>query len=183
MKDTKTDILEFWFSETKPAQWFLKNPDFDQTIRDRFSGDYDLGAAGIFDGWQDEAEGCLALCILLDQFPRNMFRDAPRAFATDHKSLGFAKHALGKKFDALLPPQKRSFLYMPFMHSEDPADQAKSVEVFGSMKKDNPMGYDYALRHQKVIERFGRFPHRNAILGRQSTPEELSYLNEPGAGF
>jgi len=183
MKDTKADILAFWFEESSPAQWFQKNPDFDAAIRDRFGSDYDLAAAGIFDGWQDTPEGCLALCILLDQFPRNMFRDSPRAFATDFKALTFAKYAVEKRFDTLLPPVKRRFLYLPFEHSEDMDDQNLSVGFFATMKKDDPVGYEYAIRHRDVISRFGRFPHRNAALNRTSTPEETAYLAEPGAGF
>lgn len=183
MKDTKADILRFWFEESSPAQWFQKNPDFDAQIHDRFAGDYDLAAAGIFDGWQDTPEGCLALCILLDQFPRNLFRDSPRAFATDFKALGIAKFALEKRFDKLVPPVRRRFLYLPFEHAEDLSEQEKSVALFATMKKDDPLGYDYAVRHRDVIKTYRRFPHRNAVLGRVSTPEEEAYLAASGAGF
>lgn len=183
MRDTKAAILRFWFEESSPAQWFQKNPDFDQAIRTRFASDYELAAAGIFDGWQDTPEGCLALCLLLDQFPRNMFRDSPRAFATDFKALGFARHAVEKRFDQLMPPVRRRFLYLPFEHSEDMDDQNRSVAFFQSMQKDDPVGYEYAVRHRDVISRFGRFPHRNAVLNRASTPDEEAYLAAPGAGF
>lgn len=183
MKDTKNDILHFWFVESTPAQWFQKNPSFDDLIRNRFAGDFDLASAGIFDGWMDGAEGCLALCILLDQFSRNMHRDSPLAFAADPKALLVAKHAVEKRFDLIIQPTRRRFLYLPFEHSEDLAEQERSVALFATIKKDDPMGYEYAVRHRDVIAKFGRFPHRNAILGRANTPEETAYLAEPGAGF
>ena len=183
MKDAQKDVLGFWFEETQPAQWFQVNPEFDAAITARYADAYDKAARGIFDDWKNSADGCLALVILLDQFPRNMFRGTPQAFATDGKALVIAKFALAKGFDQVLAPAKRRFLYLPFEHSENLTDQRKCVELFERMKKDDPLGYDYALRHLKVIERFGRFPHRNKILSRMSTPEEEEYLAEPGAGF
>lgn len=183
MKDSKNDILEFWFVETQPAQWFLKNDDFDAQCSERFLSDYELGAAGIFDSWMDSAEGSLALCILLDQLPRNMFRNSPAAFATDAKALKVAVHAVAKRFDMLMPAMKRRFLYLPFEHSESLLDQNKSVALFETMQNDDPMAYQYALRHRAVIDQYGRFPHRNAVLGRVSTPSEEEYLSQPGAGF
>lgn len=183
MKDSRADILKFWFDETKPVQWFQKNPDFDDTIRTRFAGDYDLAAAGIYDNWMESADGALALVILLDQFPRNMFRGSPQSFATDDKALRVARHALDRHYDRLLAPEKRRFLYLPFEHSEVFEDQERSVALFAAMKKEDPLGYDYAVRHRDVILRFGRFPHRNAVLGRTSTPEETAYLADPSSGF
>ncbi len=183
MKDTKADILSFWFEETAPAQWFQKSDDFDDLTRTRFEGDYDLAVKGIFDSWQESADGALALCILLDQFPRNMFRGSPQSFATDAKALGIAKYAIGKSLDALLPVIQRRFLYLPFEHSESMADQDTSVALFAKIKDQDPMGYDYAVRHQEVIRRFGRFPHRNAVLERASTEDERLYLETPGSGF
>ena len=183
MKDSRAAILTFWFEETKPVQWFQKNPDFDDLIRARFAGDYDLGSAGIYDSWMENEEGALALIILLDQFPRNMFRDSPRAFATDGRALIVAKHALDEHFDRLLEPAKRKFLYLPFEHAEDIEMQKRSVDLFASMKKDDPLSYDYALRHRDVIAKFGRFPQRNAALGRASTPEETAFLKTPSSGF
>ncbi|NBX66052.1 MAG: DUF924 domain-containing protein [Proteobacteria bacterium] len=183
MKDSKNDILTFWFEETKPAQWFQSSSDFDAEIRRRFFTDFTLARSGIFDAWRDEgAEGCLALCVLLDQFPRNMFRGTAEAFATDTQALDVARHALGEHFDTLLPPLKRRFLYLPFEHSEQAADQDRCVALFETMKKEDPLGYEYALKHRDVIMKFGRFPHRNAALGRVSTPEEIAYLAE-GGGF
>lgn len=183
MRDIKQEILHFWFEETQPAQWFQKNPDFDQLIRERFLANYRLAADGVCDLWRDDSDGCLALCIILDQFPRNMFRGQPEAFATDPKALLVARHAIARGFDQTQPPVRRRFLYLPFEHSESAMDQERSVALFQSMQADDPLGYDYALRHQAVIDQYGRFPHRNAILGRQNTPEEHEYLAQPDSGF
>lgn len=183
MRDIKHEILHFWFEETQAQQWFQKNDDFDNLIRERFLGTYRLAADGVCDLWRDEAEGCLALCIVLDQFPRNMFRGTPESFATDAKALQVARHSIARGFDQTFVPVRRRFLYLPFEHSENLADQDRSVALFQSMKEQDLLGYDYALRHQAVIERFGRFPHRNAILGRQNTAEEDEYLAQAGAGF
>lgn len=183
MRDTKEEILHFWFEETSPAQWFQKNDIFDGQITDRFLVTYEMAANGLCDGWSVDPDGCLALCILLDQFPRNMFRNSGRAFATDNKALLIAKHTVSKGFDQILPPIQRRFIYLPYEHSEKLADQKKSVTFFEGMKEEDPVGYDYALRHYDVIERFGRFPHRNKILGRENTQEEEEYLAQPGTGF
>ena len=183
MRDIKQEILHFWFEEAKPAQWFQKSADFDTQIRERFLQTYRLAADGVCDLWRDDAQGCLALCVVLDQFPRNMFRGELQSFATDAKALLVAKQALARGFDQTLPPLQRRFLYLPFEHSEEGNDQSRAVALFQSMQEDDPLGYDYALRHQAVIERFGRFPHRNAILGRQNTSEEDEYLAQPDAGF
>ena len=129
------------------------------------------------------SDGALALCILLDQMPRNMFRGMPKAFETDKKALVVAKFALSKGLDQVLSVQKRRFLYLPFEHSENINDQRRCVELFEKMKDDDPLGYDYALRHLKVIEEFGRFPHRNAILARDNTPEEEAYLAKSSEGL
>lgn len=183
MRDTKAEVLHFWFNETQPQQWFQKNDDFDQAIRDRFMVTYEMARDGLCDAWQDDAAGCVALCVVLDQFPRNMFRGTAQAFATDAKALLVAKNTVARGFDLLVPSEKRRFIYLPYEHSESLNDQKKSIELFGKMKAEDPMGYDYALRHYEVIERYGRFPHRNAILNRSSTPEEEAYLAQPGAGF
>jgi uncharacterized protein (DUF924 family) len=183
MKDTKAEVLHFWFSEVQPQQWFQKNDDFDRLIRERFKVTYDMARDGLCDAWQEEPQGCVALCVVLDQFPRNMFRDSAEAFATDDKALLVAKNTVARGFDLLVSPEKRRFLYLPYEHSESLSDQKKSVELFGTMKKDDPLAYDYAQRHYKVIEQYGRFPHRNVALGRDNTPEEDAYLAQPGAGF
>tara|TARA_B100002003_G_C13882381_1_gene430661 strand:- start:143 stop:688 length:546 start_codon:yes stop_codon:yes gene_type:complete len=181
MKDSKQSIVEFWFEETAPQQWFQVNPEFDQTITDRFLDTYHLAAQGHCDDWKMDPQGSLALCILLDQFPRNMFRGQPKAFATDKMALLISKHAIHRGFDQILKPVKRRFLFMPFMHSEQLGDQKKSVDLFASMQVDDPMGYEHALRHYREIERFGRFPYRNKALGRENTSEENEYLKKLAA--
>ena len=183
MKDFQKDVLEFWFVETQPQQWFQVNEDFDQQVIDRFSEPYAMAARGEFDEWQKDADGALALIILLDQMPRNMFRGTLKAFETDKKALIVSKYAISKGLDQVLNAQKRRFLYLPFEHSENMNDQKRSVELFEKIKDDDPLGYDYAVRHYKVIEEYGRFPHRNKILDRENTPEEEAYLSQPDAGF
>lgn len=183
MRDTKQEIVHFWFEETEPRQWYQKSDDFDSEIKDRFLTTYEMARDGLCDSWNQDTEGCLALCVLLDQFPRNMFRGSPEAFATDPKALLIARHAVSKGFDQILSVQRRTFIYLPFEHSEDMNDQKKAVELFEAVKEENPLGYEYALKHLEVIEKFGRFPHRNAVLGRENTPEEEEYLAQPGAGF
>lgn len=176
MKNAKSAINEFWFEETKPQQWFQINPEFDEIIKKRFLDSYELAANGVCDEWKTDAEGCLALCILLDQFPRNMFRGSEKVFETDKQALLISKHAIHRGFDQILVPMKRRFLYIPFMHSENINDQKRSVELFEKMQVQDPMGYEHALRHYREIERFGRFPYRNKALGRDNTPEEDEYL-------
>ncbi|MEW6495150.1 MAG: DUF924 family protein [Cyanobacteriota bacterium] len=186
------EILEFWFGKPDDKdygksrkKWFIKNPEFDQEVRSHFFPDYQKAAAGELDDWQETALSCLALIILLDQFPRNMFRGQPQAFATDPQALAYAKHAVEKGFGQELLPIQRQFIYLPFEHSENIVDQRQCVELFSTLK-DSPecaSGVDYAYRHIKVIERFGRFPHRNKILGRETTPEEAEFLQQPGSSF
>lgn len=183
MRDTKAEILKFWFEETQPAQWFQKNPDFDEEIRTRFESDLVMATNNIYDGWMHDDKGCLALVILLDQFPRNIYRDTPRMFATDEKALKISKYAVGKNFDQMLNVDEKAFLYLPFEHSEDLEDQKTSVLLFESLKEDNPIYFDYAKRHYDVIKKFGRFPHRNSILERQNTKMEEDYLAQPDSGF
>lgn len=182
MRDTKLEVLKFWFEETMPAQWFQKNLDFDEEIRARFLCTYEMVTKDLCHDWARDPDGILSLCIVLDQFPRNMFRNSPKAFGTDDKALLVAKDAIHKGFDIVLPPIKRRFVYLPFEHSEKLADQRKSVTLFETMKETDPLGYEYALKHHDVIEKFGRFPHRNAVLGRESSQEELEYLEKFG-GF
>lgn len=183
MKDFQKDILDFWFVETKPAQWFQVDKNFDFLIKERFLEFYEMAVCGGFDEWQESAEGALALCILLDQMPRNMFRGTPKAFATDDKALVVARYAITKGFDQELLIKKRRFIYMPFEHSENLEDQRRCVELFETMKAEDQMGYDYAVKHLNVVEVYGRFPHRNEILNRENTPEENEYLAQPNAGF
>lgn len=179
MHNSKHDILDFWFNETLPQQWFQVSEEFDALIRERYGILYHNAASGMIDDWQTDSDGALALCIILDQFPRNMFRGRPEAFATDKKALLVAKQAIHKGFDIILTPLKRRFIYLPFEHSENLNDQRRSVQLFETMKNDDPVGYEHALKHLQVIERFGRFPGRNAALSRSSTEEELEYLKNP----
>lgn len=174
-------ILEFWFTAEAEALWFKTDAGFDQAIRDRFRADHEAAAAGDLAGWESGTQGALALVILLDQFPRNMFRDQPRAFATDDAALAVAERAIDRGFDRALPPMRRQFLWLPFQHAESMIGQRRSVALFRRL--DDPEKLDYAERHLRVIERFGRFPHRNRILGRAGTPEEETFLAGPNAPF
>ncbi len=173
------DVLDFWFGADRKA-WFEKNPAFDEEIRARFLPLYERAASGALEAWRAAPDSCLALVILLDQFPRNMFRGSARAFAADPLALQAAKHAVSQRFDQGLSLDERTFLYLPFEHSESLADQARGCELM------QPLGeevYRYAVRHREIIERFGRFPHRNAALGRENTPEETAFLKQPGSSF
>jgi len=170
------EVLEFWFRDDVRPLWFESNPAFDQTIRKQFAELFARAATGELKGWESSAEGCLALCILLDQMPRNMFRGHPRAFTTDDKALAIADHALASGFDADLPPERKQFLYMPFMHSETLSNQLRALALFES--QGMPRNRRYAEERVAIIRRFGRFPHRNAVLGRESTEAEIAHLEE-----
>lgn len=191
---TIEDVLRFWFEETEPKQHFIKDLAFDQRVRDVLGGLHGQAEAGALEDWMSSAKGCLALCIVLDQAPRNMFRDTPRAFASDAQARQVARHMLDKSFDTQLSFGQRVFAYLPLEHSEERADQARSVALFKALMEEagahDPaleerfaLTYDYALRHQVIVDRFGRFPHRNAVLGRSSTDEEQAFLSEPGSSF
>ncbi len=183
------EVLDFWFGrEGEPGYgefrqaWFKKDPEFDRKVRDRFEDLHEAAAAGELEGWREEARSCLALVILLDQFPRNMFRGDPRSYATDRMAQETAEYAVDRALDRELPAFQRMFLYMPFMHSEDLERQRRSVELFQALGgEDDATGY--AVRHMEIIERFGRFPHRNEVLGRRTTPEEAEFLARPGSSF
>lgn len=183
MKDYQADILSFWFDETAPQLWFQVNEEFDAVIRDRYMAAYDLVRLGGCDHWQGTPDGCLALCLLYDQFPRNMFRGTSRSYESDKMAIVIAKLAVSKGFDQVLLPIRRRFVYLPFQHSEQLNDQKKSVALFEKIRSEDPVSYEYALRHQKVIERFGRFPHRNILLHRTSTDEELAFLSQNPTGY
>jgi uncharacterized protein (DUF924 family) len=176
-------ILDFWFKEITPSQWWKKDVAFDELIRDRYFELFEEVKNGAHIEWLDTAQGCLARIITLDQFPRNMFREKPESFSTDHLALLSAKHALSKQFDESLNSQEKAFLYMPFMHSELQVDQAKSIELFKAAGTDLAANLDSALRHKAIIDEFGRFPHRNTILSRESTHAELEFLKQPGSRF
>ncbi len=172
------DVLTFWFADE--ARWWKKDPAFDAEITRRFGALHAAIERGEHEAWLGTARGALAYVIVLDQFSRNMFRGDPRAFASDARARAAAKTALEKGFDQELTKHERSFLYMPLMHSEELVDQDQCVELFRS---ENPGQLDYAVRHRDIVARFGRFPHRNAILGRASTPEETEFLKQPGSSF
>jgi uncharacterized protein (DUF924 family) len=183
-------VLDFWFGTPGSAEagtardvWFKKTSTFDQECRDRFEALHRAAAAGALDDWTGTPHNALALVILLDQFSRNIYRDTAQAFACDAKALEVAREAIARGFDRELTPLERMFLYLPFEHSEDLADQDRSVELFSSLQRfpETQTTPEYAQAHRAVIQRFGRFPHRNAILSRPSTPEEERYLAEGGA--
>ena len=186
------EVLAFWFGrEDEPGYgefrevWFRKDEGFDREVKERFGPLHERAAAGELDGWLDDAGSCLALVICLDQFPRNMFRGDGRTHATDAKALETAKYAVERALDRELPPFQRMFIYMPFMHSENLEDQRRSVELFERLaeKPGAPDVTSYAVGHMEIVERFGRFPHRNVILGRETTPEEAEFLERPGSSF
>jgi uncharacterized protein (DUF924 family) len=170
------DVLDFWFGDDARAAWFDASPSFDQTVRRRFGALFARAATGELRVWRTSAEGCLALCILLDQMPRNMFRGDPRAFATDDRALAVAEHALAEGFDRELASEQKQFLYLPFMHSENLANQVRALALFESQGMAE--NRRFAEEHVAIIRRFGRFPHRNAIFGRPSTEAEAEYLSE-----
>jgi uncharacterized protein (DUF924 family) len=174
---TPDDVLAFW-REAGPDRWFTKEAAFDESIRERFLATYEAAARGELAGWEASAEGSLALVIVLDQFPRNMFRGTARAFAADDRARWAANVALKRGYDLDVPEAERGFLFLPFMHSEDLADQNRCVELYRAAGDEN---LKYAEEHRDIIRRFGRFPHRNAVLARATTPEEQAFLD--GGGF
>lgn len=183
MKDWR-EVHGFWFSQPV-ERWFRKDENFDRQIREKFGGWLEHFEAEEFDSWRQEPKSALALVILLDQFPRNAYRGTARSFAFDSMALDAAREALEKGFDADLPASEAGFLVLPFEHSEDITDQKESVRLARDLMERGAGKelYDYAVRHHDIIERFGRFPHRNEILGRVSTPEELEFLKQPGSRF
>ncbi len=185
-------VLDFWFGrEDEPGYgefrdaWFRKDETFDDEVRERFGSLYEQAAASELDGWREDARSCLALVILQDQVPRNLFRGDPRTYATDGEALENSKYAVERALDRELPAFQRMFLYMPFMHSESIEDQRRSVALFENLaaKEKGPDVVEFAEGHRDIIERFGRFPHRNEVLGRSSTPEEIEFLRQPGSSF
>jgi uncharacterized protein (DUF924 family) len=183
---TVAEILTFWFStesgstrELLRDRWFTPNREFDRLCRARFLAHYEVAAQGHLEHWREEALSSLALVLLLDQFPRNMFRGAARAFATDAKARDLSRYVVAQGFDKQLAPLMRMFIYLPFEHSETPIDQLTSVRLFNSLVAEFPSLSEmlrHAQQHQEVIMRFGRFPGRNEALGRKSTAEEIEFL-------
>jgi uncharacterized protein (DUF924 family) len=182
------EILDFWFGAPDSPEfgqrrqcWFVTDPEFDAQIQSRFGHEYEKAARGEHDSLAKTAEGALALIIMLDQFPRNLFRGSARAFATDPKALSLARAAVAAGHDRALNLVQRCFVYLPFEHSEDLADQDESVRLFEAL--GDPEFLEFAIWHRDIIVQFGRYPHRNAILGRDSTAAELAFLEQPGSSF
>ena len=177
---TPKSVIDFWFDEANRPFWFDKSGEFDQTIRSRFAGLWQQAARAELYEWRATLEGRLAEIIVLDQFSRNLFRNSPQAFAQDLAALCLAQEAITRPGFASMTPDERQFVIMPFMHSESPEVHAHAVGVFKQYAPGNPL--DFELKHQLVISRFGRYPHRNAVLGRESTPDEIAFL-EGRRGF
>lgn len=171
---TAQDVLDFWFSPHMEPHWFAKSDEIDARIRDGFAATCEAAHRRELDDWAGTPDGALALAILLDQFPRNMFRGTRRAFESDDLALHHAGAAVDAGFDQQVEPKRRVFLYLPFEHSEDLPDQTRSVELFEAL--GDPGYLDYAIQHRDIIEKFGRFPHRNRILDRPNTPDEDEFL-------
>ena len=199
MEDS-TSIRQFWFggsdddritSVQQAALWWSKNELLDQQMRARFAQCVQAAAHGVLDAWATRAEGLLALILLTDQFPRNLYRQQPQAFALDHLARGWCRQALQQQLDRQLQPIERVFIYLPLEHSEQLADQEQAVALFEALlasvapaQRDVYQGYlDFARQHHAIIQRFGRFPHRNAILGRPSSAAECAFLQQPGSSF
>ncbi len=185
-------VLDFWFGApgspergTARPEWFRKDAAFDDAIRARFGGLVDAALAGALDRWADADDAALALLLVCDQFPRNLFRGDARAFALDPRALAVAKRLVAEGRDTRHPPVERAFVYLPFEHSESLADQREAVRLFAGLRDDPVAGgyHEWAVKHLEIVERFGRFPHRNDALGRASTPEERDFLARPGSRF
>ena len=170
-------VVAFW-TEAGPARWYAKSDAFDADIRSRFGSVHASARAGELDRWAESPEGALALLILLDQFSRNLFRGSPQAFAADQKALATADRAIGSGVDREVPLSLRQFIYLPFMHAETIAEQERSLALFHSLHDTENVRY--AKIHEVIIRRFGRFPHRNAVLGRHTTPAEQAFLESGG---
>ncbi|NTV95616.1 MAG: DUF924 domain-containing protein [Thiobacillus sp.] len=178
--DTRQDyaeLLDFWFAEAMRPHWFASTPEIDRIILTRYEPLWQAARDGALASWLDSPDGALALVIVLDQFPLNMYRDRPEAYSSGDQALAAARQALARGYDRLLAKDRLAFLFLPFMHSEDPADQDRSVELFRGAGLDDR----WAEHHRDLVRRFGRFPHRNAVLGRPSRSDEIDYLASPGA--
>ena len=175
------DILKFWFEELKQSQWWAPDVELDQSIGERFSEIHTRATLCELFEWRVHAKGRLAEIIILDQFSRNMFRGSPLSFASDSLALALSQEAISVGADKELDPIERSFLYMPFMHSESLKIHDVATRLF--QKNGNQSNYDFEVKHKVIIERFGRYPHRNSILGRVSTDDEIEFLKQPDSGF
>lgn len=188
--DLARQVLDFWFGAgedygKRHKRWFAKDPAFDAELRSRFAALLVALAEGAHRDWLDERRACLARILVLDQFPRQIHRGSAQAFATDPLALQAARHVLGQHYDRDMLPVERLFAYLPFEHSEALADQELACELMQPLARypETDDALRYALAHRDIIARFGRFPHRNAVLGRASTPEELEFLKQPGSAF
>lgn len=179
MNTTPEEILEYWFSDRLRKHWFSSTPELDKEIRHKFADIWHQGSVGKLEAWRETPEGCLALVVLLDQCPLNMFRGEAKSFSTESQARDVARQAIERGFDKMLQPEQRAFLYMPFMHSENEADQAYSVKLYQEANLEEHLFF--AKHHRDLIKEFGRFPHRNAILCRTSTEEEIAYLESERA--
>ncbi len=175
------DILTFWFTELTPQQHFAKDAALDDRIRQRFAATLEAAARCELFEWRATPEGRLAEILVLDQFSRNIYRDTPQAFAQDPLALALAQELVANGLDGSLAPTQRTFAYMPYMHSESRAIHAQSIALFTQLGIERQL--DFALRHQAIVERFGRYPHRNAVLGRSSSADEVAFLGQPGSSF
>ncbi|ANF83033.1 hypothetical protein A3K93_13115 [Acinetobacter sp. NCu2D-2] len=175
------DILKFWFSTETEPHWFAKSIEFDQKLTSQFGQVLAQAAQAELWSWRKSAEGRLAEIIVLDQFSRNIYRDTAQAFAQDGLALALAQEAISLKLDQQLSPEQRSFLYMPFMHSESKLIHEFALKLF--QRLGNETNLEFEKKHKVIIDRFGRYPHRNAILGRESTPDEIEFLKQPNSSF
>ena len=176
-----TQVIQFWFEESSPSNWFAKDTEFDDKIKVRFLDTYWAASQCELFNWRESAEGRLAEIIVLDQFSRNMFRDSAQAFAADNLAVALCQTAIDVGADQLLPVEKRKFLYMPLMHSESLVVHELAEKMFSQPGLED--NYEYEIKHKAIIEQFGRYPHRNAILGRESTRAEKAFLKLPGSSF
>ncbi|MCA1299493.1 DUF924 family protein [Stappia indica] len=174
------EILDFWFSDAVEQAWFSRSEAVDREIAERFAATYEAARAGALDGWKGAADSALALTISLDQFPRNLFRGSARAFESDSLALASAKHGLAQGYDQAVGDRQRQFFYLPLMHSEDLDDQTRCVALYRDLGDEHALGF--AIEHRDIIDRFGRFPHRNKALGRRNTEAEAAFL-EHHSGF
>lgn len=181
MLDKSKEIIKFWFEELTPEQWFNSSEELDSKIYERFGMIHDAAVKGELDFWRVTPEGSLAEVIVLDQFSRNIYRGKPAAFENDLAVLILAQEAIRKGFHTRLETFKRRFLYMPYMHSESLLIHKKAMRLFNEPGMEN--AFEYEIKHKQIIERFGRYPHRNEILGRKSTPEEIEFLSQPSSSF
>ena len=178
---TVDEVLNFWFNECTPEQWYKKDADFDALIFRRFETTVSAALKGEMEAWQTDLKGCLAIILMLDQFTRNIFQNTPKAFLGDKKALELSLICHDKGYLQHDNPAYRQFMLMPMMHSEDIAIQDQSLPLFKEFTSERI--YGYAVKHRDIIQRFGRFPHRNEILGRISTEEEIEFLKQPGSSF